>query len=46
MSESEYHAKVRQVERILNDPEVPMQPALVWSLLAEIERHAAAEAEA
>ena len=36
MSESEYDARVDELDRILNDPEVPMEPARVWSLLAEI----------
>jgi hypothetical protein len=25
-----------ELDRLLNDPDVPMQPARVWSLLAEI----------
>lgn len=29
-------AKLDEVERLLNDPEVVMQPGRVWSLLAEI----------
>ena len=32
----EHAAKLEEVERLLNDPEVPMEPARVWSLLAEI----------
>jgi len=36
LSESEYDARVDELDRILNDPEVPMEPARVWSLLAEI----------
>jgi hypothetical protein len=36
MSESEYTRMQEQLERLLNDPTVPMQPALVWTLLAEI----------
>lgn len=36
MSESEYNARLNELDRILNDPEVPMEPARVWSLLAEI----------
>ena len=36
MSESEYDARVDELDRILNDPEVPMEPARVWFLLAEI----------
>ncbi len=36
LSESEYEARLDELDRILNDPEVPMEPARVWSLLAEI----------
>ena len=32
----DHAAKLDEVERLLNDPEVIMQPALVWSLLDEI----------
>jgi hypothetical protein len=28
--------KLDELERLLNDPEVPMQAARVWELLAEI----------
>jgi hypothetical protein len=30
------HPKVDELERLLNDPEVPLQAARVWELLAEI----------
>ena len=36
MSEREYAIKREELERLLNDPTVPMEPARVWSLLAEI----------
>lgn len=36
MSNAELDEKLDELDRILNDPEVPMQPARVWSLLAEI----------
>ena len=36
LSKSEYDARLDELDRILNDPEVPMEPARVWSLLAEI----------
>lgn len=32
----EHTAKLDEVERLLNDPEVIMQPARVWRLLEEI----------
>ncbi len=43
MSEREYALKREELERLLNDPTVPMEPGRVWSLLAEI---AEADAEA
>jgi hypothetical protein len=43
MSEREYATKREELERLLNDPTVPMEPARVWSLVAEI---AQADAEA
>jgi hypothetical protein len=36
MTETEYAHKLDEIERLLNDPEVQMEPARVWSLLAEI----------
>jgi hypothetical protein len=30
------HPKLEELEKLLNDPEVPLQPARVWQLLAEI----------
>ncbi len=36
MSNAELDEKMDELDRILNDPEVPMEPARVWSLLAEI----------
>jgi hypothetical protein len=39
MTETEYARKLDELDRLLNDPDVPMQPSLVWSLLAEISRH-------
>ena len=36
-----YEAKLDELDRLLNDPDVPMQPDRVWSLLAEISRHEA-----
>ena len=42
MTETDYARKLDQVERLLNDPDVPMQPALVWSLLADLAHREAA----
>ena len=36
MTETDYARKLDEVERLLNDPDVQMEPARVWSLLAEI----------
>jgi hypothetical protein len=36
MTEAEYASKLDELDRLLNDPDVPMEPARVWSLLAEI----------
>lgn len=38
MTECETAAKLDELDRILNDPDVPMEPARVWTLLAEITR--------
>ena len=39
MTDSEYASMLDELDRLLNDPDVPMQPSRVWSLLAEISRH-------
>lgn len=44
MTDSDYAQKLEQLDHLLNDPNVSMQPSLVWALLAEISRHDAAEA--
>lgn len=36
MTDTDYASKLDELDRLLNDPEVPMEPARVWSLLAEI----------
>jgi hypothetical protein len=38
MTDAEYARKLDELDRLLNDPDVPMEPAKVWSLLAEIAR--------
>lgn len=38
MSDAEMDAKLDELDRLLNDPEVKMDPHRVWSLLAEIRR--------
>lgn len=39
MTEADYTQKLDELDRLLNDPDVPMEPARVWSLLAEISQH-------
>ena len=36
MTETEYARKLDELDRLLNDPDVAMEPARVWSLLAEL----------
>ena len=38
MDDLEYNAKLQELERLLNDPDSKMEPARVWSLLAEIKQ--------
>jgi hypothetical protein len=39
MTDQEHARKLDELDRLLNDPDVPMQPHRVWSLLAEISRY-------
>jgi hypothetical protein len=41
MTEREFEAKVAEVDRLLNDPTVRMDPDKVWALLAELRVKAA-----
>jgi hypothetical protein len=36
MTDIEFDAKLAELDRLLNDPEVRLNPDRVWSLLAEI----------
>ncbi len=36
MTETEYNRKLDELDRLINDPEVPMQPHRIWELLAEV----------
>ncbi len=36
MTEMDYASKLDELDRLLNDPDAPMEPDRVWSLLAEI----------
>ena len=46
MTEADYARKLAELDRLLNDPDVPMQPARVWALLGEIARRDLADAGA
>ena len=39
MNEQDYSAKLDELDELLNDPDGPMQPDRVWSLLAEVSQH-------
>jgi hypothetical protein len=36
VTEFDYARKLDELDRLLNDPDAPMEPSKVWSLLAEI----------
>ncbi|MDE2581224.1 MAG: hypothetical protein KGL52_06295 [Rhodospirillales bacterium] len=36
MNEHDYGRKLDELDRLLNDPDVPIEPDRVWSLLAEL----------
>lgn len=39
MTEADYEAKLVELDRLLNDPGVDMEPSRVWSLLDEVSQH-------
>jgi hypothetical protein len=39
MTDRDYHHKLEELERLLNDPDVAMEPNRVWCLLAEVSQH-------
>ncbi len=39
MSDAEYERKLRELDRLVNDPDVPMQAGRIWALAAEVSRH-------
>ncbi len=41
MTDLDYDFKLEELERMLNDPDSKMEPARVWSLVAEISKQAA-----
>ncbi len=38
MTDDEYARMLDELDRLLNDPDVSMDPARVWSLLADVSR--------
>lgn len=36
MTDVEYTRMLDELDRLLNDPDVPIEPGRVWSLLAEL----------
>jgi hypothetical protein len=46
MSIAEYSRKLDELDRLLNDPDVPMEPDKIWSLLADVSRPETASAAA
>jgi hypothetical protein len=39
MTDDDYARKLNEADRLLNDPDVPLLPALIWRLLAEVSEH-------
>ncbi len=39
LSDDDYDRKVDELDPVLNDPDVPLEPVRLWSLLAEIAHH-------
>jgi hypothetical protein len=36
LTEEDYAQMLDELDRLLNDPDVPMQPAAIWRLVAEV----------
>ncbi len=36
MTDADYSRKIDEIDRLLNDPDVRLEPARVWALLAEV----------
>jgi len=39
MTEDDYAQTLEDLERLLNDPDLPMQPELIWRLLDQVSEH-------
>lgn len=38
MTEGDYTQTLDKLDRLLNDPNVPMQPSLIWHLLGQVSK--------
>ena len=39
MTEADYTKTLIELDRLLNDPDVPMQPDRIWAMLADLTAH-------
>ena len=39
MTERDFDSKLTELDRLLNDPDVSLEPARIWSLLAEVSHY-------
>ncbi|MEJ0045155.1 MAG: peptide chain release factor 1 [Rhodospirillales bacterium] len=39
MTQQDFEQKLDELDKLLNDPEVQLEPNRVWSLLAEVTEH-------
>ena len=39
MTDDDYGQKLDELNRLLNDPDVPIRPTLIWQLLGEVSKH-------
>ena len=39
MDDDDYEAKLDELDHLLNDSDAPIEPARVWTLLAEVSLH-------
>ena len=39
MTQQDFELKLDELDRLLNDPEVRLEPNRVWSLLAQVSQH-------
>jgi hypothetical protein len=39
LSDERYSEKLEELDHLLNDADVPLEPSRIWSLLAELTRH-------